>query len=151
MDSPILNSPYLEPARHFKSDEKGITEEIIESRRPSSFYIPVPRAKTKQKQLELNVAEGAFGDELRKDNEFINKVREKIKTWRINGYTGITKTSRDLLNYWLDETRENKLFFCQIEALETLIFANEVAEKTGESWIINELKKANTDANAGLF
>lgn len=151
MESPILNSPYSEPARHFKSDEKGITEEVIESRRSSSFYIPVPKAKTKQKQLELNVAEGAFGDELRKDNEFINKIRDKIKAWRNNGYTGITKTSRDLLNYWRDETRENKLFFCQIEALESLIFINEVAEKTGESWIINELKKANADANAGLF
>ena len=65
--------------------------------------------------------------------------------------TGITKTSRDLLNYWRDETRENKLFFCQIEALETLIFVNEVAEKSGDGWIISELKKANADANAGLF
>ncbi len=55
MKSPILNSPYLEPNRHFKADERGLTDEIVESRRPSSFYIPVPKAKTKQKQLELKV------------------------------------------------------------------------------------------------
>ena len=63
MKSPILNSPYLEPSRHFKSDEHGLTEEIIDSRRLSSFYIPVPRAKNKKKQAELNLSEGAFGSE----------------------------------------------------------------------------------------
>src|SRR3989344_3019440 len=149
--NPILNSPYNEPNRHFKADDKGLTDEIVDGRRPSSSYIPVPRAKTKQKQLDLNLADGAFGVELQKDNEFINKVRAKIKMWRDGGYQGITKTSRDLLSYWRDDTRENKLFFCQIEALETLMYINEVAEKAGDAWIINELKKASADANPGLY
>ena len=113
MKSPILNSPHTEPARYFKADERGLTEDVIDGRRPSSFYIPVPRQKTKQKQIELDTAEGAFGTELQKENEFINKVRAKIKQWRDGGYSGITKTSRDLLSYWRDDTRENKLFFCQ--------------------------------------
>jgi len=59
--SSILNSPYKEPKLHFKSDEKGITNEVVESRRPSSFFIPVPRAKTLKKREEQNVAEGAYG------------------------------------------------------------------------------------------
>lgn len=151
MKSPILNSPYFEPNKHFSANEYGLTEEIIESRRSSTFYIPIPRAKTKQKRLELNISEGAFGNELQKENEFINKVRAKIKNWREAGHPGITKTSYDLLSYWNDDTRENKLFFCQIEALETLIYINEVAEKSGENWIINELKKASTNANPGLY
>jgi len=151
MKSPILNSPYQESSRHFNADERGLTEEILKFRRPSSFYIPVPKARTKQKQLELNLSEGAYGTELQKENQFINKIREKIKQWRESGYSGITKTSRDLLSYWRDDARENKLFFCQIEALEMLMYVNEVAEKLGESWIINELKKANTEANPGLY
>ena len=151
MKPTVLNSPYFEPNRHFKSDERGLTEVILEYRRPSSFYIPVPRAKTKQKQLDLNIAEGAYGSELQKENEFINKIRIKVKEWQEAGYQGLTKTSRDLLSYWKDETRENKLFFCQIEALETLMFINEVAEKTGDNWIINELKKGNSEANPGLY
>jgi len=118
MKSPILNSPYQESSRHFNADERGLTEEILKFRRPSSFYIPVPKARTKQKQLELNLSEGAYGTELQKENQFINKIREKIKQWRESGYSGITKTSRDLLSYWRDDARENKLFFCQIEALE---------------------------------
>ena len=154
MKPTVLNSPYQEPNRHFKSDERGLTEEILEHRRPSSFYIPVPRAKTKQKQLDLNIAEGAYGKELQKENEIINKLRVKVKEWRETGeprYSGLTKTSRDLLQYWKDETRDNKLFFCQIEALETLMYINEVAERTGENWIINELKKGNSEANPGLY
>lgn len=151
MKSPILNSPYFEPNRYFKADETGLTEEIIEGRRPSSFYIPIPRAKTKQKQMMLNLVEGEFGNELQKENEFINKIREKIKSWRNTDHNGITQVSRNLLSYWRDENRENKLFFCQIEALETLIYINEVAEKAGENWIISELKKSNTEANPGLY
>ena len=143
MNNPIINSPYKEPNRHFKADERGISDEIIEERRPSSFYIPVPRTRKRDRQLELNLADGAFSDEMQKENEFINKVRAKIKTWRDAGYSGITKTSRDLLYYWQDDSRQNKLFFCQIEALETLIYINEVAEKSGETWILNDLKKAN--------
>ena len=151
MKSPILNSPYKEPVRHFKSDERGLTDEISEFRRPSSFYIPVPRAKSMKKRAEQNVAEGAFGSELQQDNEFINKVRNKLYEWRMMDYPGLTKTSRDLLFYWKDENRDNKLFFCQIEALETLMYINEVVEKSGEIWIINELKKAAKEANPGLY
>jgi type III restriction enzyme len=151
MENPVINSPYRVPDRYFKSDDRGLTDEIEHGRRPSNLYIPIPKAKTKQQKLDLNLAEGAFGSELKKENEFINKIRAKIKAWREDGYSGITKTSRDLLAYWKDETRDNKLFFCQIEALETFIFVNEVAEKSGESWIVNELKKANADANPGLY
>ncbi len=101
-NNPILNSPYLEPSRHFKAGERGLTDEVLEFRRPSNFYIPVPRAKTKQGQLDLNIADGAYGSELQKENVFINKVRAKIKEWREAGYQGITRTSRDLLFYWKD-------------------------------------------------
>jgi len=151
MNNPILNSPYKEPNLHFASDDRGLTDQVVESRRPSSFYIPVPRAKTLKKRAEQNLAEGAYGTELQKDNEFINKVRDKINEWRSQDYPGITKVSRNLLFYWIDDIRENKLFFCQIEALETLIYINEVAEKSGENWIINGLQKANKDANPELY
>lgn len=147
----ILNSPYNEPARYYASDDRGLTDEILEGRRPSSFYIPVPRAKTKEKQLQLNISDGTFGTELQKENEFINKVRYLISSWRNGGYSGATKTSRELLEYWKNEDRENKLFFCQLEALETLIYANEIAEKAGESWIVNKLKEESATANPGLY
>lgn len=151
MKNPIINSPYSEPLRHFKSDERGITDEVLEFRRLSSYYIPVPKAKTAQQQLDLNISEGAYGSELQKENEFINKFRTYVKEWRMSGWPGLTRISRDLLSYWNDESRENKLFFCQIEALETFMYLNEVTEKSGQNWIINDIKKANSGANPGLF
>jgi len=151
MKSPILNSPYYEPARHFAANERGLTETINEFRRPSSVYIPVPRPRTSAQQARLLVAEGAYGTELQQENEFINKIRAKVGEWRGGGYSGITRTSRELLNYWRDESRENKLFFCQIEALETLMYLNEAADKAGENWINSALQKANKEANEKLY
>jgi type III restriction enzyme len=49
IDDPIINSPFREPARHFKFDEDGITNEIVSGRRPSSHFVPIARAKKKGK------------------------------------------------------------------------------------------------------
>ena len=149
--NPILNSPYLEPSRYFKSDERGLTEEIVEFRRPSTVQIPIQRPRGRAAHAVYDPAAQAWSSERLEDNEFVNKIRTKVSAWRKNGYPGVTKTTQDLLRYWTDETRENKLFFCQIEALETLVYINEVAEKVGEHWIINDLKIRSQDANPGLY
>jgi type III restriction enzyme len=44
----------------------------------------------------------------------------------------------------------NKLFFCQVEALETLIYLTEAAEKNGDAWIADWLRLQNDSANPGL-
>jgi type III restriction enzyme len=51
------------------------------------------------------------------------------------------------LEYWQRPEREKKLFFCQIEALETAIYITEVAKKYGDAWIENDLRTANAGAN----
>ncbi len=43
------------------------------------------------------------------------------------------------------------MFFCQIEALETLIYITEVAGKYGDASIENDLRRAAEDANSDLF
>ena len=144
IENPVLNSPYDEPQRHFRFAEDGITDEIVEARRLSSYFVPIPAPKKKGRQL-------AFDTEWTKDrieeNDFINRVRERVARWRQGGYVGITKTTRQLLDYWTRPDREKKLFFCQIEALETAIFIKEVASKYGDAWIENKLREANRDAN----
>ena len=149
--SPILNSPFAEPGRHFKSDERGLTEEIIGTRRPSTVQIPIQRPRGHAARAAHDPAAQAWSSERLRNNEFVNKIRMKVGVWRKEGYPGVTRTTQDLLRFWTDDSRENKLFYCQIEALETLIYINEVAEKVGEHWIINDLKKYNQDANAGLY
>ena len=148
IDNPILNSPYEEPRRHFRFSDEDITNEIVQARRVSSYFMPIPAPKKKAKQL-------AFDTEWTKDrveeSKFINRIRGRVAQWRQGGYVGITKTTRQLLEYWMRPDRERKLFFCQIEALETAIYVTEVANKYGDTWIENSLREANAAANPLLY
>jgi type III restriction enzyme len=62
----------------------------------------------------------------------------------------VTPTTDRLLEYWTNAEREKKLFFCQIEALETAIYITEVAKKYGDAWMENQLREANNASNPGL-
>ena len=150
IENPVINSPFKEPERHFQFTEDGITNKIIEGRRVSSYFIPVPKPKKKSKQQRLPFATEWKEDRI-KENEFINQVRTRVAKWRQGGYMGITRASSRLLEYWQRSERGPRLFFCQIEALESLIYITEVAKKYGDVWIDNELRKANEDANPLLY
>ncbi len=53
IDNPILNSAFAEPTRHFQFGEEGITNEVVERRRTSSYFIPIAQPKKKGKQLQF--------------------------------------------------------------------------------------------------
>lgn len=144
IENPILNSPFQEPKRHFKFTEEGITDKIIKERRISSYFIPIAKPKKKGKQLSLDTE---WTEDRIEENKYINQVRDRVSLWRTRDYSGITKTSRFLLDYWKNPEREKKLFFCQIEALESIIYITEVANKFGDAWIENAIRQANQDAN----
>jgi type III restriction enzyme len=145
IENPVLNSPFEEPKRHFRFDEDGITNEIVEARRVSSYFIPIPRPKKKSaKQLAF---ETEWTKDRVKENEFINRVRGRVELWRQGGFLGTTRTTARLLEYWKRPERERRLFFCQIEAVETAIYLTEVAPKFGDVWIENDLRRANEEAN----
>jgi len=148
IDNPILNSPFSEPARHFRFDDDGITNEIADGRRRSTYFSPIPKPKTRGgPQLALA---GDFATEKALDNDFINRVREHVGAWRSARYPGITAVTRDLLTYWTEPARDKPLFFCQIEALETAIF---LAEVTGhrQPWTENKLREDSQARNPGLY
>lgn len=48
--NPIINSPFAEPVRHFRFDDDGITDEIVESRRTSAYFIPIAQPKKRGKE-----------------------------------------------------------------------------------------------------
>ena len=59
----------------------------------------------------------------------VNYIRPRIKKWRDAGYPGVSGITKRLLDHWNDtEARQNRLFFCQIEAMETLIWLTEGPE-----------------------
>ncbi len=148
IENPIINSAFGEPTRHFKFSDEGITNEIVNERRISAYFIPIPPPKKKGKQLAFDTE---WTKERIKPNDEINRIRNKVSIWRKGNYAGITKTTRRLLEYWTNPERERKLFFCQIEALETAIYITEVANKYGDSWIDNNLRRYNEDANPEIF
>jgi len=150
IENPILNSPFEEPTRHFKFSDEGITDEIVNERRVSSYFIPIaPPKKQKSKQMEL--VETQWTKSRIEENKFINQIRERVALWRKGQYQGITKTTEQLLEYWRNPERDRKLFFCQIEALETAIYITEVARRYGDAWIENDLRRFNEGANPGIF
>ena len=121
------------------------TSEIVEQRRPSA-YQPVAQPK-RGKQLELGTE---WTDDRRRENDYINEVRSNVRTWREAGYPSITRTTRQLLDYWTRAGRDRRLFFCQLEAVETAIYLTEAAQKLGRPHLLTMLRQANAAANPGL-
>ena len=151
IENPILNSPFSKPARHFRFDDEGITDELVDGRRRSSYFMPIPASKKRGgAQSELLIEEWTH-DRI-EENTFINEVRARVDLWRDSRWPHVTAVTRRLLEYWTDPERERPLFFCQVEALETAIFLAEAAGKeAGGAYFQNEIRRFNEDANPGLF
>jgi type III restriction enzyme len=148
IENPIINSPFNEPTRHFKFSDEGITNEEVDGRRTSSYFVPIAKAKKKgANQLQFDTE---WTQDRIEENKLVNDIRRRIALWRKGGYVGVTPTTARLIAYWTDPTREKKLFFCQNEALETAIYITEVAKKYGDSWIENAIRDANDTSNPGL-
>jgi type III restriction enzyme len=149
IDNPILNSPYSEPARHFRLDANDqITDTIDAGRRESSYFLPIAAPKKKG-------APGLFDDlkEKKTESSHVNRVRQLVRHWCQQGWPDITPITRALLEHWNAEDRFPRLFFCQIEALETLIFITEVAKQTkyGHDWIEKYLQEKAVEAGTDLL
>jgi len=62
----------------------------------------------------------------------VNGVRAHVDAWRAQGYRGASDTSRRLLGFWFaDEHRTDdgtpfRFYFCQREAVETVIYLTEI-------------------------
>ncbi|MBS4011313.1 MAG: DEAD/DEAH box helicase family protein, partial [Roseovarius sp.] len=149
IDNPILNPPYEEPSRHFRFSDEGITDEVAEGRRRSGYFVPVPAARTRQPQLQM---ETQWTEDRFSPNDDINEIRDFIARWRATNYDGVTSTTRELLEYWTRTDRERPLFFAQQEAVETAIFLTEVAgQEFGGTYLQNKLREWAEEYNPGLL
>jgi len=70
IENPILNSPFEEPRRHFRFSDDGITNEVVESRRCSSYFVPIPRPRKRGAQLSFT----EWTEDRVRENEFITHV-----------------------------------------------------------------------------
>jgi type III restriction enzyme len=120
-------------------------------RRPSRFIVPVPasRKKAADDQASLDL-------ETYTENALINEIRGYLDSWRAlrnPADWGVTGVTQRLLEHWrYHEFVGPRPFFCQLEAVETIIWLTEVAPKRAASkGLLDQLAKANQEANPALF
>jgi len=164
--SPILNSPYANPSRHWQLDARGQpTHTIVTGRRRAEYISPIPlpkKSKAARAQMDM-LADDEAGLSTQaqqynaKTNAIINAVRQEVDAWRALKNPGdwqVTPTTARLLQHWRHhEFSAIRPFFCQIEAVETAIWLTEVAPKLKARRvpsILEHLNSANLDANQGL-
>lgn len=144
-EQPIINSPYCEPVRHWLLDDAGrALPELLGGRRGSASRTMVPSAQQTGTQYEL----GPEGNE----HAFINQVRDVVRQWRRDNYPGLSAVSRDLLSHWRATPEEHgptqRLFFAQLEAMETLMWLYEAPRQTTNPFK-RILDEKNRDHNNG--
>lgn len=107
----IICNPYEEPTKHFVYDRTNGRFDLVSGRRSAGFLIASQNSKVFDDPGEF------------RELELVNKIRDRIADWRERDYPNITGITRQLLKFWHDKTkREHQFFFCQLEAIETLIW-----------------------------
>ena len=165
-DRPILNSPYNYPYRHWELDEAGQpTQQVIESRRGAEFITPIPKPRQRgrarggrQEQLVFDEGQGLSTEEQQYDvTAAVNEIRRYVDQWRDIPNPrdwGVTPETALLLQHWRHHRFSHyRPFFCQVEAVETLIWLTEVAPRLGqgERLALQRLESASLEANPELL
>jgi type III restriction enzyme len=116
IDQLIINSPYEEPSRHWRYKRETRTFALEDGRRSAGYV----RASDQSKAFD---DPGIFIE-----LPLVNQIRKRITPWRKDRYPGVTGITKRLLEHWHDpEQRDpaHRLFFCSLEAVETLIWLTE--------------------------
>lgn len=160
---PILNNPYEYPARHWELDATGQpTQRIIPARRRAEFISPIPKPKKQkggaQSALVFDEGKGLSTETQQYEHTaIINAVRKEVDEWRAITTPAqwlVTPETERLLHHWRHHRFADKRpFFCQLEAVETVIWLTEVAPKLGKKseHFLRHLENANHQANPELL
>ncbi|MDR2169152.1 MAG: DEAD/DEAH box helicase family protein, partial [Planctomycetaceae bacterium] len=121
IDKLIINSPYEEPCYYWDYVREERRFEKRSGRRSAGYVIASGNS-------DMFDDPGLFIE-----IPLVNQIRQRVKTWREQNYPGITGITKRLLHHWQNpeerNTRDQKrFFFCQLEAIETLIFLTEAPE-----------------------
>ncbi len=122
IDRLIINSPYNKPERYHEYVRESRSFVLKEGRRPAGYILASESSKSFDDP-------GQFVE-----IPLVNQIRPRIDAWRDAGYSGVTGVTKRLLEHWWDKERYardsgiNPFFFCQMEAIETLIWLCEAPE-----------------------
>ncbi len=161
-EQPILNSPYAMPSRHHALDSEGqpLDEPARKGRRESRLLTPVPKAKKRGSGRQTSFALTADAEVDASGQEYnptpiVNEMRRFVEAWRRlpnPADWGVTPVTARLLRHWRDPAfAGTRPFFCQVEAVETLVWLTEVANRRQHGTILAHIEGANDQANPGLY
>ena len=119
VENPILCNPYEEPTEYWLYDKETGEADPWPGRRPAGHWFKTDRSVPDQQGRLL-------AEENYEDLPHVNRLREDVKRWRDSGYRNATNVTRKLLRHWHGEDRPRRLFFCQTEAVETVIYLAEI-------------------------
>ena len=145
---PIIVDPYGFPDKHLRLDDRGrATDELVNGRRPSGPYLSAPLPDDSPDSPIMQDP-----DKFPQPHKLVNQIRDRVKSWRAEGYTGASRISKTLLEYWRSDNNEQKPFFCQMDAIETLIWLVEVLPKTRghDHEILVQIDKVNKQWNDSI-
>ena len=160
--SPILNSPYEVPARHWELDEgRQPTDRIGKGRRKVSFISPIPKPRKAGRDEQDQFAFDARSQTLGADDQqydltaLIDSLRQELTAWRAlpEAQWRVTPETARLLKHWRHHRFAGiRPFFCQVEAVETAIWLTEVAPGLGNRGrrFLDQIEDASRQANPGL-
>ena len=115
IDRLIINSPYTEPLYHWEYNKDTKSFDKVDGRRSAGYLVASGNARGFEDDSGIFI-----------EIELVNKIRPQVKQWRENGYPGATNVTRKLLEHWHDKSaRIFPFFFCQLDAIETLIWLQE--------------------------
>jgi type III restriction enzyme len=113
--TPILNTPFDEPGEYWLIEEGKLPERMPGWRRAGYYY-----RSPKMPEEGEHAARGEW-----RELALVNLIRGRMAEWRGAGRPGITRTTRELIDYWNREGRRHRLFFAQREAAEAIVFLTE--------------------------
>ena len=140
VDKLIICPPYDEPNDHWVYDTETGAASRAGKRRPASYWYKTQRTGSAQQSLP------GMAEEERDDLPLINLLRDDVRRWREAKYRGASPVTKELLNWWANPKRGRRLFFCQREAVETIVYLAElrIPGKSGRTGFKNfELSDEN--------
>ena len=152
------------PAPSPDAEGQPLNEPPREGRRKSELITPVPKPRKKKRKsaskdqgnLKLQNDDGLSSEEQEYNpTPIINRIRSHVGEWRRSNPSvwGVTPATARLLTYWRSHQFQGvRPFFCQVEAVETVMWLTEVAKnKKHYSHIWEHILGANEQSNPELL
>ncbi len=146
---PILNTPYQEPQQHWLLDPLTLraTKKLVHDRRLSGDYLPVPKDKQDIGMLQASAESHV------EPHTSINAIRDLVGDWRHSGWPGTKHATHELLVHWASGQADVPPFFCQREAVETVVWLLEAGlthNRKGWSETVQKLRETNSLYNESI-